>query len=94
MISDLSELPQFNLGTELQAPYVWLYHTRGSLEEKLSQLEADDREEVKCFLDILVDVMADEYAAFDSLLSRKLISWSYLEYIFVSTRILCQYPSN
>jgi hypothetical protein len=83
---NLPTLPDFQPRMELQAPYLWYWHSRKLLNTELDVLstEAWKSQGVKTLVDFISESMAEEYSIVEELLSRKVISWAYLQYLFVS----------
>lgn len=79
-----SLLPEYTLESELQAPFLWLYHSRTKFQALKEHPEAISHDCLRLLLDCIGDCMAEEYALVDRLLSEGCISIQYLEYIFVS----------
>jgi hypothetical protein len=83
--SEHAQLAGFQPRTELLAPYHWFHHSnrlKGVVEDDIST-PAPMHQNVKTFLDIISETMADEYSAVDALVSEQSITWAYLPYIFV-----------
>jgi hypothetical protein len=84
-LTHLPRLPDFRPRMELQAPYLWYYHLRKLLSIELNDLSAQawKSQGVKTLMDFVSGSMAEEYSIVEALLSRKVISWVYLQYLFV-----------
>lgn len=84
-VTHLPRFPEFRPRVELEAPYLWYYHTRAFLNVELSSLSAHDRKttSVETLLDFISESMAEEYAKVEALISQNVISWKYLQYLFV-----------
>ena len=54
----------------------------GIMEDNLS-VSAPFRKDLRALVEVVSSTMADEYAAVDALISKGLISWEFLPYIFV-----------
>ncbi len=75
-------LDEFSTSLELPAPYLFIYHSRRSLEKFQDSLPLHATAQVSVLMNYISDQYADEYAAADSLLSRKKISPEHLHYLF------------
>lgn len=67
---------------ELSAPYLFIYHSRASLEGLLSGLSLPARTQLSLLSDYVTEMYRDEYAAADSLLLRNKISPEGVPYLF------------
>lgn len=76
-ISFSTPCPFFRRKTELQFPYYWHYHLRThDVHQKSASAHA--------FLDFIEQSMAAEYLKVDDQRERKVVSWEYMPYLFVS----------
>lgn len=75
-------LREFSASLELPAPYLFIYHSRRSLEKFQDSLPLNAKAQLSLFLNYVTEQYADEYAAADSLLSRNKISPEHLRYLF------------
>lgn len=73
---------EFAKSLELPAPYLFIYHSRKSLEKFQASLPAHAKDQVSLLLNYVTEQYADEYANADSLLSRNKISPKLLGYLF------------
>lgn len=82
----LSQLDQFRPKVELQAPYLWYYHSREELELKLDGSDEtwERGQYVEALLDVVSKSITEEYSVVDALLAHKTIQWEYLGYLHVS----------
>ncbi len=75
-------LDDFTKSLELPAPYLFIYHSRRSLEKFQDSLPLHATVQLSVLLNYVSEQYADEYAAADSLLSRNKISPEHLHYLF------------
>ena len=75
-------LQAFTTSLELPAPYLFIYHSRRSLEKFQDSLPLHATAHLSVLLNYVSEQYADEYAAADSLLSRNKISPEHLHYLF------------
>ena len=73
---------EFSKSLELPAPYLFIFHSRKSLEEFQDSLLAHAKAQLSSLLNYVTEKYADEYAAADSLLSQNKISPKFLRYLF------------
>lgn len=80
------QLAEFQPRTELQQPYLWLYRSERDIDiSPDGDLKwAPVCKDVNVMLKVLSTAMANEYAAVDTLISKGLMSWNYLPYMFAS----------
>lgn len=87
------QLADLQCRTELQAPYIWYYRSRDLirillLSDSRSSLICQD---VRALLEVISTAMSKEHSFVNALISKGLISWEYLPYIFVS---ICTTPTR
>lgn len=75
-------LTEFNASNELQAPYLFIYHSRKGLEEFQNSLSWAAKTQLSLLSNYVMEQYAKEYAAADDLLSQKKISPEYAHYLF------------
>lgn len=75
-------LREFSKSYELAAPYLFIYHSRNSLEGFQSSLPVPAKAQLSLLLTFVTEEYADEYAAADSLLSQGKISPGHVRYLF------------
>ena len=75
-------LREFSASLELPAPYLFIYHSRRSLETFQDSLPLHAKAQLSLLLNYVTEQYADEYATADSLLSRNKISPEHLRYLF------------
>jgi len=73
---------EFSASLELPAPYLFIYHSRNSLEKFQDRLSLHAKVQLSLLLDYVTEQYADEYANADSILSRNKISPKLLRYLF------------
>jgi hypothetical protein len=76
-------LPEFLPGEELQAPYLWYYHSRHILSTE-AEAGARMHRGVRILFNLISQSMADEYSMVEKFLSAGMIPWAKLKYIYVS----------
>ena len=75
-------LRDFSASAELPAPYLFIYHSRRSLNKFQDGIPKHAQAQLSLLLRYVTEQYADEYAAADSLLSRNKISPEHLRYLF------------
>ena len=75
-------LREFSDSYELAAPYLFIYHSRKSLEDFQNNLPLPAKAQLSLFLQYVTEEYADEYAAADSLLAQGRISPRLVRYLF------------
>ena len=75
-------LREFSMSYELAAPYLFIYHSRKSLEDFQNSLPLPAKAQLSLLLKYVTEEYADEYAAADSLLSQGKISPVHVRYLF------------
>lgn len=75
-------LREYSTSYELPAPYLFIYHSRKSLEEFENSLPLSAKTQLSLLSNYVTEQYADEYAAADSLLSQSKISPEYVHYLF------------
>ncbi|KAK6851959.1 hypothetical protein PG995_012084 [Apiospora arundinis] len=84
-------LPDFEPQAELLYPFYWFYHSRQALEKELSSLEESSPMALaKELVDFMSDSTSMEYPKIDELLSRGVITWNTLRYLFAPDDIVIQ----
>ena len=73
---------EFSVSLELPAPYLFIYHSRKSLERFQDNLPVHAKTQLSLLLNYVTKQYIDEYATADSLLSRNKISPKFLRYLF------------
>lgn len=73
---------EFSASLELPAPYLFIYHSRKSLEKFQDSLSLHAKVQLSLLSNYVTEQYADEYATADSLLSRNKISPKLLRYLF------------
>ena len=81
-------LRDFSASVELPAPYLFIYHSRRSLEKFQDSIPKHAQAQLSLLLRYVTEQYADEYAAADSLLSRNKISPEHLRYLFKPGELL------
>jgi hypothetical protein len=77
--------PNFQVGLELSAPYLWFYHDRSFITSTVGRFKSRRKRHLHCLFNDYISIhMGEEYAEVDKQLSAKLISSNFLSYIFVS----------
>lgn len=76
--------PCFDVGSALQAPYLWYYHNRTQFEASTTRerLKEEQRTEYNMFLEYISLHFDEEYREVDTLLSKHMITARYFEYLF------------
>lgn len=77
------EHPALHLNAETRFPYYWFYDVRDSLDYQIQAHGESECPGLGNFLDFLRQATAQEYAKVDDQLSRGVISWKYIRYLFV-----------
>ena len=80
----LTHHPNFEIRSTFYAPYLWLYHDRKFIKERLGTLSNVYQAHIELFLHYIDDAFGAKFDEIDSLLSRGLISADFLKYLFVS----------
>ena len=75
-------LRKFFKSYELAAPYLFIYHSRKSLEDFQNNLPLPAKAQISLLLKYVTKEYADEYAAADSLLAQGRISPGLVRYLF------------
>ena len=75
-------LREFSISYELAAPYLFIYHSRKSLEDFQNSLPLPAKAQLPLLVKYVTEGYADEYAAADSLLSQGKISPVHVRYLF------------
>ena len=75
-------LREFASSYELAAPYLFIYHSRKSLEEFRNSLPLPAKAQLSLLSQFITQEYADEYAAADSLLSQGKASPKHVRYLF------------
>lgn len=75
-------LNKFSVSNELQAPYLFIYHSRKGLEEFQDSLPWAAKTQLSLLSNYVMEQYAEEYAAADYLLLHKKISPEYVRYLF------------
>ena len=75
-------LREYSISYELPAPYLFIYHSRKSLEGFQSSLPLPAKAQLSLLLSYVTEQYADDYAAADSLLSQNKILPEYIRYLF------------
>ena len=75
-------LRDFSISYELAAPYLFIYHSRKSLEDFQNSLPLPAKTQLSLLLKYVTKEYADEYAAADSLLAQGRISPGHVRYLF------------
>ena len=73
---------EFSQSFELPAPYLFIFHSRKSLENFQESLPVHAKTQLALLLKYVTAHYADEYATADSLLSQSKISPKFLRYLF------------
>lgn len=73
---------EFQTTSELQAPYLFVYHGRQDLDVVLGTLDSSAKEQMKLFLNYVTESCGDEYSAADALISQGKITSNYVKYLF------------
>ncbi|KAK8007364.1 hypothetical protein PG989_001354 [Apiospora arundinis] len=85
------QLPDFEPQAELLYPFYWFYLSRQILEKELSSLEESSPMALaKELVDFMSDSTSMEYPKIDELLSRGVITWNTLRYLFAPDDIVIQ----
>lgn len=77
-----SILRNFRSSLELQAPYLFIYHSRKELDTIQEHLNSEACKEVSLLLDFVQLQYGDRYAAADDLFQRRKITSDYIRYLF------------
>ena len=75
-------LSEFSRSYELAAPYLFIYHSRKSLEVLQNDLNLPAKAQLHLLLKYVTEEYADKYAAADSLLAQGRISPDLVRYLF------------
>ena len=75
-------LREFSTSYELAAPYLFIYHSRNSLEGFINNLPLPAKAQLSLLFKFVTEAYTDEYAAADSLLSHGKISPGHVRYLF------------
>ena len=75
-------LREFSTSYELAAPYLFIYHSRKSLEDFQNNLPLPAKAQLSLLSKFVTEQYADEYAAADALLSQGKISPRHVRYLF------------
>ena len=75
-------LISFSASYELSAPYLYIYHSRKSLEHFQNNLPLHAREQLSLLIKYVTQQYADEYATADAQLSQGRISPDLIHYLF------------
>ena len=78
------EMPDFQPSSEFTSPYLWYYHNEDLLRELLDDEEREGESSVVRLFNFIDESMAEEYTIVEELVSRDVILWKYLPYLFVS----------
>jgi hypothetical protein len=67
---------------ELKSPYLFIYHSRSSLDECTSKLDTRDQKEWNLLIQYIIDTWSTEYKEVDGLIAKNEICNSFLHYLF------------
>ena len=77
--------PEFQVGSELNSPWIWYYHLRGGiLDAEIAEMEEPKRLYAETLMTKIDEISAAEFSEVNTLLVQKKISWKYLPALFVS----------
>jgi hypothetical protein len=80
--------PCFDVGSILEAPYLWYYHNREDLKARVSELFDEQQTEFNLFLEYISQNFGDEYREVSLLLSKRTITARYFDYLYIPGLVL------
>lgn len=73
---------------EIQAPYLFYYYFRNTIDEQVLELEDEQRKQVQLFTNYISEHFSKEHARAEALFKQGLVSPNYLEFLFVPDEVV------